>query len=77
MKDIGVDAQLALPVLVEALKDPDAGVRLGAVYVLGRMRKHASAAAASIRELFLDEDELVRTFARTALLGLPCSTRSR
>jgi HEAT repeat protein len=64
------DPEVALPLLVEALGDEDAGVREAAAAVLGQFGEAAAPAVSSLVVALGDEDELVVWGAAGALAAI-------
>lgn len=64
---VGAPASAAVPVLTEALGDPDWGVRAAAARSLGRYGPAASSAAPALKKAKKDGEEPVREAAREAL----------
>jgi len=61
------DAEVAVPVLVRMLRDPDHYVRGVAAYVLGNFGPKARVATRALTKALDDEDDWVRDHARHAL----------
>lgn len=62
-----LDARAVLPLLLEALADPDAGVRTVAATYLGIMHEDPAASVPALVDLLADEEAEVRSAAATAL----------
>lgn len=60
-------AQMAIPILIELLKDPDAFVRLDAAYALGFIGPEARSAVPQLLTLLKDTEAMVRNNAAYAL----------
>jgi len=69
LADIGVDANAAVPALIETLMgNPEPKVRLGAAYALGAIRSSSSAAGTALRKAAVaDRDPKVREEAVRSL----------
>ena len=63
----GAKSRIAVPVLIEALKDTSIQVRFSAIQALQNIGPTAKAAIPALRELLNDPDQNVRNFAQTAL----------
>jgi len=64
---IGREARIAIPPLIELLKDKDEDVQRAAVEALGKIGPEAQIAILALTELLNDEEEDVRTAAAEAL----------
>jgi HEAT repeat protein len=64
---VGTAEPLALPAVIEALKDSDAGVRDEAVLTLAHLGAGASEAVPALTEVLADKDPMVREHAARAL----------
>ena len=67
---LGASAYPAVPALIEALADADAGVRRSAVQALGRVAPQADAAISALTAALADPDPGVRKDAAQALAAL-------
>ena len=67
LSEIGTEARVAIPALIEALKDQDRFVRISAAKGLGKMGTEAKAAVPPLIELLKDSEPLVRANAAEAL----------
>jgi HEAT repeat protein len=65
--DLAPAAREAIPALIHALSNADAGLRRRAAVALGRFGAEAAAAVPALRSALADSDEGVRSFAATAL----------
>jgi len=66
-RDIGPEAKVAVPALIEALKDHDPAVRRNAAWALGDIGPEAKAAIPTLIELLKDHDQRVHRDAAAAL----------
>jgi HEAT repeat protein len=64
---IGPDACAAVPVLDQALADPNPKVRLAAIWALGQIGPHASAVIPTLMQRLVDKSKPVRQAAADAL----------
>jgi HEAT repeat protein len=66
-RTIGPEAKEAVPALIAALKDQDAGVRWEAATALGEIGLEAKEAVPALIAALKDQNELVRWYAARAL----------